>query len=57
MDADLLRAEEDGGKTPEGEGAFDNGAPHQRVLSSHEHTPTDRAAAPVVGSGTNMEPD
>lgn len=41
----------------EGEGAFDNGAPHQRALSSHEHTPTDRAAAPVVGSGTNTEPD
>lgn len=41
----------------EGEGAFDNGAPHQWVLSSHGHTPTDGAAAPVVGSGTNMEPD
>lgn len=37
----------------EAEGAFDDDAPHQRALSSHEHTPTDRAAAPVVGSGTN----
>jgi len=44
-------------KPAHNEGLFDNGTPQQRVLSSREQTPTDRAAALVVGFNTNTGPD